>query len=153
MANVARVAQHNMLLHILLQNMQTCQQQIMCTHEVLDLQHNCPEFIFILGNRGPLLQVKQVGLVLQGMVQVTELGFQGMAKILPCAYTQPYLILVSYQSPPGQRLSREQGDSHLDNFHRLHYTRHFTKLLDIERPICQPLGSAIKFLRLLQIYI
>ena len=33
----------------------------MHTHEVPDLQHNCMEFFIVLGNRGPLPQVKQVG--------------------------------------------------------------------------------------------
>ena len=90
-----------------------------------------------------------MGLVAQGMVQVTEFSFECMAEILPCAYTKSCPVLISYQSPPGQCLSHEQGDSRLDNFHWLRYTRHLTKLLDVECPICQLLGVPIKFLGLL----
>ena len=120
----------------------------MGTHEVANLQHNGPKFLVILRNRGLLPQVKQPRLMVQCMVKVMEFGLQCMAKILPRAYTQPCPIPVSYQLPPGQHLSHEQGDSHLDNFHRLHYTHHLTKLLDVEHPIRQLLGIAIILLRL-----
>ena len=121
----------------------------MGTHEVVNLQHNGPKFLIILRNQGPLPQVKQPKLMAQGMVKVTEFGFQCMAKILPRAYTQPCPILISYRSPPGLHLSREQGDSHLDNLHQLCHPRHFTKLLDVEHPIYQFLGIPIKLLGLL----
>ena len=55
--------------------------------------------------------------------------------------------------PPGQSLARQQGDSHLDNLCRLRHPRHFTKLLDVERPISQLLGVPIEFLRLIQLNI
>ena len=55
----------------------------MGAHEVPDLQHNGPELLVIPSYRRPLAQVKQVGLVAQGMVQVVEFSFEGMAKILP----------------------------------------------------------------------
>ena len=89
-----------------------------------------------------------MGLVVQGMVQVTEFSFEGMAEILPCTYTKSCPILISYLLPPGQHLSREQGDSQLDNFYRLRYTRHLTKLLDVKCPICQLLYVPIILLRL-----
>ena len=95
-----------------------------------------------------MTQVKQAGLVAQGMMQVTEFSFECMAEILPCAYTKSCPILISYQLPPGQSLSRDQGDSHLDNFHWLRYTRHLTRLLDVEHPICQLLGIPIILLQL-----
>ena len=91
----------------------------MGTHEVANLQHNGPKFLVILRNLGLLLQVKQPRLMAQGMVKVKEFGLQCMAKTLPRAYIQPCPIFVSYRSPPGQGLPREQGDSHLDNFRRL----------------------------------
>ena len=75
MANIARITQHNMPLHILLQTMQICQQQVVGTHEVPDLQHDRPEFLVIADYRRLLLQVKQPGLVAQVMVQVTEFSF------------------------------------------------------------------------------
>ena len=93
-----------------------------------------------------MTQVKQAGLVAQGMMQVTEFSFECMAEILPCAYTKSCPILISYQSTPGQSLPHEQGDSHLDNFCWLRYTCHFTKLLNVKCPICQLLGIAVKLL-------
>ena len=56
----------------------------MGAHEVTYFQHNCPKLLIIPGDRGTLPQVKQAGLIAQCVVQVTELGFQGMAEILPC---------------------------------------------------------------------
>ena len=94
------------------------------------------------------MQVKQPSLVAEGMVQVTELGFQCMAKVLPSAYSQLGPILICYGPPPSQGLARQQGDSHLDNLHRLCHTRHFTKLLDIKCSVRQLLGITVVLLRL-----
>ena len=84
------------------------------------------------------------------MVEIPEFSFKCMAKILPAADSQPCPILVGDQTPPGQSLAHQQGDSHLDNLRWLRHPRHFTKLLDIERPIRQLLGIPIKLLGLLQ---
>ena len=84
------------------------------------------------------------------MVQIAELRFQRMAKVLPCAISQPCPIFIRYRSPPGQRLPREQGDSHLDNFCRLHYTCHLTELLNVKRPVSELCGVPIKLFRLVQ---
>ena len=58
----------------------------MGSHEVTNLQHNCPKLLIEVGNRGMLLQVKQAGLMSQGMVQIMELGLQCLAEILPGTY-------------------------------------------------------------------
>ena len=58
----------------------------MGTHEATNLKHNRPKLLIVAGNRGILLQVKQAGLMLQGMVQIMELGFQCLAEILPGTY-------------------------------------------------------------------
>ena len=84
------------------------------------------------------------------MVEIPEFSFKCMAKILPAANTQPCPILAGDRMPPGQSLARQQGDSHLDNLCRLRHPRHFTKLLDVERPVCQLLGVSIELLGLLQ---
>ena len=84
------------------------------------------------------------------MVQIAELHFQCMAKVLPCAISQPCPIFICYRSPPGQRLPREQGDSHLDNFRRLRYTCHLTELLNIKRPVGKLRGVSIKLFWLVQ---
>ena len=47
----------------------------MGAHQIANFQHGRPEYLVIAGNRGLLPQVKQLGLVAEGMVQVTELGF------------------------------------------------------------------------------
>ena len=80
--------------------MQISQQQVVGDHQIADLQHDSPELFIILSYRRPLPQVKQVGLVAQGVVQVTELSFQGMTKILPKTYAQLSPILVGCQPPP-----------------------------------------------------
>ena len=80
--------------------MQVCQQQVMGAHQITDLQHDRLELLIILGNRGPLLQVKWMGLVMQGMVQIMELGLQSMAKVLPSTYAQLGPVFVSYRPPP-----------------------------------------------------
>ena len=87
---------------------------------------------------------------MESMVQVAEFRFQRMAKVLPCANTQPCPILVGYRSPPGQSLAHQLGNSHLDNLHRLCHACHFAELLDVERPVSQLLGVTIKFLRFVQ---
>ena len=87
------------------------------------------------------------------MVEIPELGFKCKSKILPAADSQPCPILVGDQTPPGQSLARQQGDSHLDNLRRLRHPHHFAKLLDVERPIRQLLGIPIELLGLLQFYI
>ena len=122
----------------------------MCTHQIAYFQHYRPELFVLLGDRRLLPQVKQARLVAQGMVEIPEFSFKRMAKILPAANTQPCPILVGDRTPPGQSLARQQGDSHLDNLRRLCHPRHFAKLLDVERPICQLLGVPIKLLGLLQ---
>ena len=68
MTHIAWVPQHHMSLHVLLQPTQICQQQIVGAHEVPDLQHNGPELLIVLSYRGPLPQVKQAGLVVEGVV-------------------------------------------------------------------------------------
>ena len=68
----------------------------MGTHEVPDLQHNGPELLVVPSYRGPLPQVKQAGLVAEGVVQVVEFSLQGMSKVLPCTYAQYSPVLVSY---------------------------------------------------------
>ena len=83
MTNIARVTQHDMPLHILFQSKQVCQQQIMGAHYVAYFQHNSLELLIVPSHRGTLLQVKQAGLVTQGMVQIPEFSFQGVAEILP----------------------------------------------------------------------
>ena len=45
-------------------------------------QHYGPELFVVPSNRGPLPQVKQAGLVAQGMVQVAEFSFQAHGKNL-----------------------------------------------------------------------
>ena len=75
MTNITRVAQHDMPLHILFQPMQVRQQQIMGAHYVAYFQHNSPELLIVPSHRRPLPQVKQMGLVAQGMVQITEFSF------------------------------------------------------------------------------
>ena len=87
------------------------------------------------------------------MVQIPKFSFKRLAEILPVANTQSCPILVGDRTPPGQSLARQQGDSHLDNLCRLRHPRHFTKLLDVERPISQLLGVPIELLGLLQFYI
>ena len=84
------------------------------------------------------------------MVKIPEFSFKCMAEILPATNSQPCPILVGNRMPPGQSLARQQGDSHLDNLRWLRHPRHFAKLLDIERPICQLLGVSIELLGLLQ---
>ena len=66
--HIAWIPQHHMLLHVLLQPTQICQQQIVGAYEVPDLQHNGPELLVVPSCRGPLPQVKQVGLVVEGVV-------------------------------------------------------------------------------------
>ena len=149
MTTIARDTQHYMPLHVLPETMQIHQQQVVGAHQVAHLQHYSPKLLIVPRYRRPLPQVKQMGLVAEGMMQVAELSLQGMAKILPCTNAQSSPVFIRYQLPPGQGLSHEQGDSHLDNFRRLHYTRHLTKLLDIERPIRQLLGIPIELVRLL----
>ena len=85
MTNISRVSQHHMALYILLQPTQICQKQIVGAHEVPNFEHNSPELLIVPSHRGTLPQVKQTGLVTQSMVQVAELRFQRMAKVLPCA--------------------------------------------------------------------
>ena len=68
----------------------------MGAHEVPDLQHNGSELLVIPSYRRSLAQVKQVGLVAQGMVQIMEFSFKGMAEILPRTHTLSCPILVSY---------------------------------------------------------
>ena len=82
-ANVTRVYQHNMPLHVLFQTTQICQKQVMGTHQITHFQHDRTELFVVPGNRGPLPQVKQPRLVVQGMVEITEFSFQCMAEILP----------------------------------------------------------------------
>ena len=96
MTHIAWVPQHHMSLHVLLQSTQVCQQQIMGAHYITYFQHNSPELLIVPSDRGPLPQVKQMGLVAQGMVQITELSFQCVAKILPRTHTQSCPILVSH---------------------------------------------------------
>ena len=84
------------------------------------------------------------------MVKIPEFSFKCMAEILPATNSQPCPILVGDRTPPGQSLARQQGDSHFDNLCRLRHPRHFAKLLDIERPVCQLLGVSIELLGLLQ---
>ena len=96
MTHITWVLQHHMSLHILLQPMQICQQQIVGAHEVPDLQHNGPELLVVPSYRGPLPQVEQVGLVAEGVAQVAEFSLQGMAKILPCTNAQSSPVLISY---------------------------------------------------------
>ena len=133
--------------------MQIPQQQVMGAHEVPNLQHNGPELLVVPSYRGPLPQVKQAGLVAEGVVQVVEFSLQGMAKVLPCTNAQSSPVLISYQPPPRQCLPHQQRDSHFDNLGRLHHACHFAELLDVERPVCQLLGIPIKLLRLVQFYV
>ena len=67
----------------------------MGAHEVPDLQHNGPEILIVPCHRRLLPQVKQAGLVPEGVVQVVELSFQGMAKVLPCTNAQSSPVLIS----------------------------------------------------------
>ena len=122
----------------------------MSTHLISYFKHYRPELFIVLGDRRPLPQVEQTRLVSKGMVEIPEFSFKRMAEILPAANSQPCPILVGDRTPPGQSLARQQGDSHLDNLRRLCHPRHFTKLLDVKRPICQLLGVPIKLLGLLQ---
>ena len=55
----------------------------MGAHEVPNFKHNSPELLIVPSRRGMLPQVKQAGLVTQGMVQIPEFSFQGVAEILP----------------------------------------------------------------------
>jgi len=64
-----------MPLHVLLQTTQVRQQQIMGAHYVAYFQHSSPELLIAPSHRGQLPQVKQMGLVAQGMVQITEFSF------------------------------------------------------------------------------
>ena len=57
----------------------------MGAHEVSNLQHYGPELLVVPSHRRPLLQVKQAGLVAQGMVQIPEFSFHSVAKVLPRA--------------------------------------------------------------------
>jgi hypothetical protein len=106
-AHITRVPQHHVAIHVLHQPTQICQKQIVGAHEVPNFKHNSPELLIIPSHRGTLPQVKQTGLVTQSMVQVAELRFQRMAKVLPCAISQPCPIFIRYRSPPCQRLPRE----------------------------------------------
>ena len=87
MTNITRVPQHYMALHILLQPMQIRQKQIVGAYEVPNFKHNSPELLIVPSHRGTLPQVKQAGLVAQGMVQVTEFSFNCVGKILPRTHT------------------------------------------------------------------
>ena len=51
MTDIAWVPQHHMSLHVLLQPTQICQQQVMGTHEVPDLQHDGPELLVVTSHR------------------------------------------------------------------------------------------------------
>ena len=72
-----------MALHILFEPTQICYQQIVGAHEATNLQHDCSELLIVVSNQGMLPQVKQVGLVAQGVVQITEFSFQSLAEIVP----------------------------------------------------------------------
>ena len=88
--------------------------------------------------------------MLQSMVQVTEFGLQSLAEILPSTYAKLGPILVCHGSLPGQGLSHQQGNSHLDNLGCLYHTCHLAKLLDVKCPVYQLPGIAIILLQLLQ---
>ena len=68
--------------------MQVCKQQILRQHEVANFEHNHPEVLIILGYRRQLVQVKQLGLILQSTVQVPKFSLQLRAEILPSANPQ-----------------------------------------------------------------
>ena len=74
-----------MALHLLFQPTQLRQEQVMGAHEVSNLQHYGPELFVVPSHRRPLPQVKQAGLVAQGMVQIPEFSFHSVAKVLPRA--------------------------------------------------------------------
>ena len=97
MTNISRVPQHHMALHILLSDhMQICQQQIVGTHEVPNFKHDSPELLVVPSHRGPLPQVKQAGLVAQGMVQIPGIQFQQRGKSLT---TYTHLTLPNFRLP------------------------------------------------------
>ena len=121
----------------------------MGAHQVTHFQYYSPELLIVLSNRRTLPQVKQLGVVLQGMLQVMELSFQCMTKVLPSAYSQLGPIFVCHGPPPSQGLACQQGDSHFDNLCWLHHNCHFAELLDVECPVCQLLGVPIKLVWLL----
>ena len=86
-----------------------------------------------------------MGLMAEGMVQITEFHLKCMAEILLCAYTKLSPIFIGYRSPPGQSLARQQSDSHFDNICGLFHSGHLAELLDVECPVRQLLGITIKF--------
>lgn len=107
MTHITWVTQHYMVLYILLEPMQICQKQIVGTHEATNLQHNRPKLLIVMSNWGLLPQVKQVDLVVQGMVQVMEFSFQSLAEILPGTNPEFCPILICHWSPPGQGLPHQ----------------------------------------------
>ena len=100
MTKITRVTQHDMPLHVLFQPTQICQEQIVGAHEGPNFEHNSPELLIIPSHRGTLPQVKQTRLVAQGVVQIAELRFQRMAKVLPCAYPQFGPIFIGHGPLP-----------------------------------------------------
>ena len=82
-ADIGRVTKHDMLLHIMLQTMQICKEQILRRHQVTNFEHNCPEVLIILCDRHQLAQVKKLGLATQCMERIPKLSLQLCTKILP----------------------------------------------------------------------
>ena len=77
-----------MSLNVMLQSTQIRKQQILCRHKIANFEHNRPEVLVVLSNRHQLAQVKQLGLVPQGMVQVPKFSQQLLAKVLPSTNPQ-----------------------------------------------------------------
>ena len=77
-----------MALNITLQSTQIHKQQILSGHKVANFEHNCPEVLVVLCDRRQLAQVKQLGLVPQGMVQVPKFSLQLLAEVLPSTNPQ-----------------------------------------------------------------
>ena len=83
--NIGRVIKHDMLLYIILQTTQVWKEQILHRHQVTNFEHNSSEVLIILRDRCQLAQVKQLGLVPQGMMQIPKLSLQLRTRILPSA--------------------------------------------------------------------
>ena len=115
-ADIEWIAKHDMLLHIMLHAMQVCQKQILCRHQIANVEHDYPEVLVVLCHRCQLAQVKQLCLVAQRVVEVPKLSLQLSTEILPSTNPQLSPTFCCNRMPPGECLPCQQCHSHLHYF-------------------------------------